>query len=376
MATVQTLQAGLVDPRHYGTNLYKPAQWLQKEISVITDPSLEIIGKMTRLVLIVILPFALALAAAGGFYNLGAHLISPLEPIPEKPPHQDLINKVQQLNTDCEHVFDQQGLSGLRGEKGAALLKRFVDLRKEIEPHKENDHVITWFVLFETLEKQYIAAIRQRVSLIQAPIRMEDSGHIPIHDRGNCFFEAASTAYELYNQYKLQASQMDESVYSYRLDPVQLRKTIIDWEETHYTNDLVLKGYIDAAIDIFVADKQKEIYQREDTITLISLERSTVDPSAIRQEIVVLKSEIDPYLASSTRFDHYFEKAAEDKFWASLAEFYAFAQLYKVRILVREENQGIEKPLDRCMRFNETAPNSMTIWWIDGHHFEVRMEKH
>lgn len=378
MATIQTLGQGLIDPRHYGTSLYAPGQWLYREISVINAPfeaetiptqALEVVDKVARLIFIILVPFALALAALGSFYNFAAHYINPLKPIPPTP--EELNTQVRELQSECDKVFEQPGLPGLRGDRGANLLKRFVDLRDKVEPRKDEEHVCTVFSLLSGLQAQFVAAVKRRVELIQPPIRMLDNGRIPIPDRGNCFFEAVSHAYELFVP---KNAPMEESAIHYRLDPAELRKMIINWEREHYPTDPILKGYIDSTIDIFVADKRKEIAEKEETIAFITELRTGDDTTLIRLEINRLTKEIAPYLVPESRFDHYFKKAAENGFWAGLAEFYAFAKIYDVKILVREETQKVEKPLEHCMRFNEAAPKSMTIWWIDGHHFEVRVE--
>jgi len=423
MGTVQAIREGLVDPRHYGTELYKPVLWLHREISHTcrsikneNNHFIEMVPKIARLVLVVFIPFALIPASLGLIYNFAAHFLNPLESIQSKiaklqARFESVINvyqldlnaceswlndvaelkklaipakysqalqqleqklqaimKLNQLNIHWNTIFAEEKLPGIQGDRGEALIARFMELKHEITPYRKADFTSTWFSRFTQVYEQFVGVIEQRFVLIQAPIRMNDDGQIPIPDKGNCFYEAVCRAFELYN-----VSQDPVKEATYRMDPKELRDKVIEWERDKHETDDLLNGYIEAAIDVLVRDKQREINEKEATKAVFLQEEE--DVSIIQKEIDALREEIAPYLVPSSRINHYLEKASQEGFWAGISEFYAIAKMYDVSILVREKNRGVVKPLEQCMKFNEKAPKSMTIWWIDGHQFELWMEK-
>ncbi len=156
------------------------------------------------------------------------------------------------------------------------------------------------------------------------------------------------------------------------LDPKQLRTDIVNWQRENIEQDRELKGLISAGISIYVMDKVQEIQGIGASIEMIA--SFGEDTAALEQQIKHIQQLILPYQQEETRFEHYFTEVSKEGFWGGVAEFYAFSKIYNVSILVRERNMLGEKPENECFRFNVGAPKQMTIWWIDGHHFEVKID--
>lgn len=397
MTTFQTLQEGLSDPRHLGTTLFAPCQWLHKEIKPISAPfkgdiiGKELIEKVARIALIFIMPFAYLFTAVGYAYNLAAHFLNPLEkqapktktqaPLPtvgEVPAedsstqeniYEKLFNEVNELRQEFDRIFQQEGLPGLRGDQKAQLLRRFHELEEKITPYQDKSEMVSACKVFFMLKNQFLAAVRQRRELAQAPLnlRMKDNGEIPIPDRGDCFYIAAIAAYPLY---VVQNKAIDGS--DIKLSPEELRQKIVTWQKENIDHDDELKGLIEAGIDIYIADKEHEIQGLSETIK--AFKSMGEDPKDVQQQIDAIQKELEPFREKETRFAHHFEQASQPGFWGGVAEFYAFSKMYNVHILVREKNRFGEKPENECFRFNVGAPKQMILWWIDGHHFEVKID--
>ncbi len=393
MTTFQTLQEGLSDPRHLGTTLFAPSQWLHKEIQPITAPfkgdiiGKELIEKVARIALIFIMPFAYLFTAVGYAYNLAAHLINPLEKQPPKidpepsitsqaheekiSPIEDICQKflteINELREELDRIFQQEGLPGLRGFQKDQLLRRFHELEEKITPHIGVQEMKSVCDFFFEIRNQFFAAIRQRSALTQVPLRIQEDGVIPIPDKGDCFYIAASVAYQLY---VLQNRSIDGS--DLTLDPKNLRTEIVDWQRKNIAQDKELTGLISAGISIYVRDREQEIQGIQASIDMIALLEE--DTTALEDQIEQIKQQILPYQQEETRFEHYFTEVSKEGFWGGVAEFYAFSKIYNVHILVREKNRFGEKPENECFRFNVGAPKQMILWWIDGHHFEVKID--
>ncbi len=411
MATFQTLQQGLTDSRHLGTQLFRPYQWLKREVRPITDPMnkdklfKDVAEKIARTVFRILIPFALIFTAVGYAYNFAAHFLNPLGPelpparrdssLPlssasvhqvaeDRPPspspapaaspaqpseniYQELMTQVQELHDEFDRIFQEEGLPGLRGEKKDQLLGRFQELEVKITPHQDRIEMISVNQVFFPTRNQFLAAIQKRCELIQAPLRIKDNRVIPIPDKGNCFYIAASAAYELYAS---ENTSMEDS--DLRLDPKQLRTDIVNWQRQNIERDNELEGLIAAGISIYVMDMEQKIDGLEASIE--TFEALGEDTTVLEHEIEQLKQQIQLYQPEETRFTHYFAEVSNEGFWGGVAEFYAFSKMYNVAILVREKNMFGEKPENECFRFNVGAPKQMIIWWIDGHHFELRMD--
>ncbi|MBP7073899.1 MAG: hypothetical protein KBA81_00755 [Rhabdochlamydiaceae bacterium] len=407
MTTFQTLQEGLSDSRHLGTTLFAPQEWLYKEVQPILAPfkgdilGKELIEKIARIALIFLIPVVYLSTALGYTYNFAAHYLNTLESQPKKvdselPSHvqdqasvspelsthslvqvpkespeeniyQNLMLEVDELHREYDLIFQQEGLPGLRGEKKDQLMRQFQKLGKKITPHQDKEEMKSVCKFFFQARNQFFAAIRQRSALIQAPLRMQDDGTIPIPDKGDCFYIAASVAYKLYVS---QDRSMDGS--DLTLDPKQLRTDIVNWQRENIEQDRELKGLISAGISIYVMDKVQEIQGIGASIEMIA--SFGEDTAALEQQIKHIQQLILPYQQEETRFEHYFTEVSKEGFWGGVAEFYAFSKIYNVSILVRERSMFREKPENECFRFNVGAPKQMTIWWIDGHHFEVKID--
>jgi hypothetical protein len=396
----QAFTSTVTDPRHFGTYFYEPAKKLWQEASQITAPfkgaSLEaqfaeLVGKVIRVFSLALTPIVL-IAVGFGCVNLLAHFINPLqaqEKAPSPPvvpaasvvPVVDfslqipaLIDKVQQLQQDYDKIYTDVGFHGLRGENRKELLNRFIALRGELDLVKNEPGLGTLYKSFIELEDQFRQVIRKRHELINAPIRMTNGGRIPAPDKGNCFYEAAVVSLRLYNC--LPSPNLEESALEYNIQPAELRRELIQWERDHINTDQIFKGFVDAGIDVYLQDKQNEIDEKELTVTFLSQDPSQLENETffIKKEIEELKKLIMPYQDPENRFSHYFEMASQNGFWGGLPEFYALAKRYDVCILVREDNKGVIKDPSLCYMFNEESSRRMQIWWIDGHHFENRMD--
>ncbi|MGH2639629.1 MAG: hypothetical protein ACRDF4_10180, partial [Rhabdochlamydiaceae bacterium] len=67
--------------------------------------------------------------------------------------------------------------------------------------------------------------------------------------------------------------------------------------------------------------------------------------------------------------------AEQPKFWAGLPEFYALAKLYKIRVIVRRVENGIEVDESKCDQYNRENGRIVVKIWYDGRHFQNKIEK-
>ncbi|MGH2639323.1 MAG: hypothetical protein ACRDF4_08605, partial [Rhabdochlamydiaceae bacterium] len=324
---------GIIDPRHGGTVFYKPGQWLFHEASQITTPFKgvtrgaqfeELMEKVARIVCLLLTPVVLGLAATGGSYNLLAHLISPLtveekpalppEPPPPVviPPEQlAFITSINKLNQDYERIFTQNGLHGIREEAGKAFQARIKKLQKQIALYQENQSAHPSIRKLANIASQFPEVYKQRHVLINAPIQMNEDGVIASEDRGNCFYDTVCKALQLYGCFDEQASEsLEQSHFNYRIQPDEMRKSIIEWCRAYYSKDPYFQGLVKSAIGIYVEDIQTDIFEKKQTIEALAQE----DTRAIQEEIKEMEKRIRPFQDETTKVAYYFHLAEQPKF--------------------------------------------------------------
>jgi len=283
------------------------------------------------------------------------------------PELQQITAALSAINKQFDMVFsDLKQLHAVNG-LGSTIERSLQEFHERFDQYKSRNEFQTAFKQFNHIETnlRYLKAMKE--SLFIAPIYMDLKGTIHQPSDGNCLYHSLGKGLELLKEVLiLRGAWVDES-----LEHWKLREKVVTWMKKNVNIDGELQEYLDRAVGDYI-EVLKGQYQAQRE-TLEALKAVGEDVSAASASLTKAESELAQLVAleRAQRHQWYLDRAGQSKFFASVAEMYAFSKLYpQVRLHIwRELNSQYTDSFD--IPFNQSPLTINLAYNLKGDHFNL-----
>ncbi len=280
-------------------------------------------------------------------------------------PAQQMIEALDGINRQFDALFlDLKQLQVANGI-GAAIEKSLQECHQRFDRYKSSSEFLTYFKGLDYVESNFRFLKAMRESLFLAPIRMNDKGIIPQPPDGNCLYHSLGEGLRLLRESLISRGAWVEEP----LNHEYLRDKVVTWMRRNINTDNDLQGYLDRAVGDYIEVRKGQYRDQREGLEALRLmgEDTSVASVSLRiaeEELSALES-----LGRSQKHQWYLTEASKLKFFASVAEMYAFSKLYRhVSVHVwRELGNRYTDSFD--VPFNQSDLTINIAYNLSGDHF-------
>ncbi|HEX2579895.1 MAG TPA: hypothetical protein VHK67_05805 [Rhabdochlamydiaceae bacterium] len=246
--------------------------------------------------------------------TLGRHVASPTPVTAVMGPELQISEALNQINKKWESFF-----ADLKNIHAADAIDRSLKkFHRRFDQYAAQSAFLDYFKKFNHIETNFRYFKEMRESLFLAPIYIDAKGIIHQPEDGNCLYHSLREGLRL-----VMNGWVEEP-----LEHWHLRDKVVSWMKANVNTDTVLQGYLDRAVADYIEVRKGQYRdQREGLNVAESLGEDIAAASAslLAEEEALLQLVA---MSGSQRYKWYLDQAGQPKFFASVAEMYAFSNLY------------------------------------------------
>lgn len=333
---MNSIQLIASDPSRIGHTLAKPAVWMGRQITQIFNDPLPEHNKLGEIAerivifvgllalsatLLIVTPFALA--------NLAIkYLRSPAQLAPDSPTAPLSKELISEASREAERLKDlYDNLRDLNSQSAKELFEGVKKIQQKFDCYRTDPAAL------EALEKPFalIDHLKKNTDGMQAAllfwINADPAKDVIEQPRdGNCWLHTT-----LLGLTHLNHSERREHT------PLTLRALVIDWIQTHYESDQILRNFLGDSLEAHKFKVTQALKQESESLNNL-LSQNFIAENQIPNAIGRIE-EIDKSLtiANQLTLNDYYTYIREDRSHGSQAELYAISRIFRVNIVIWRE---------------------------------------
>ena len=280
-------------------------------------------------------------------------------------PERQIVAALSEIERQFNALFSDLKQLNVANGLGGVIEKALQEFHEKFDRYNSQSHLTTEFKCFNHFETNFRYLKSMRESLFLAPIRMDDKGIIPQPQDGNCLYHSLGEGLQLLRESLIQSGAWVEEP----LNHEYLRGKVVTWMRKNINTDNDLQGYLDRAVGDYIEVRKGQYRDQREGLNALKLMGEDISAASASLEQAERELSQLASLERDQKHQWYLTQASQLKFFASVAEMYAFSQLYpRVSVHVWRELGGrytdsFDAP------FNQTDLTINLAYNLSGDHF-------